>query len=221
MANNVQTAIRVTVCLAGLGILTMGVLLLASGIMIANLLKDIGLFSGFETSCQYWAGIPIIVTGIMLLPTACVTRYRILKYASTCCVLTTMVLSLIVIVEESSESATVRSMIDGMICKDIDELDIFNMVEKCDTLRSAHSWYNIMLFTSAIAIVLCITVLFALFADWILFVAMKSSYREYLESMDSHAHPHTDYTRFCAPDGLEQPIWNARYEGGGMPLGPV
>ena len=83
-----------------------------------------------------------------------------------------MVLSQIVIVEESSESATARSMADGMICNDIDKLDIFNMVEKCDKLRSAHSWYNTMLYASAIVVALCITVLFALFAEWILFVAM-------------------------------------------------
>lgn len=61
MANNVQTAIQVTICSAGSGIFAMGVLLLVSGIMITNLLKDIGLFSGFETSCQYWAGIPVSV----------------------------------------------------------------------------------------------------------------------------------------------------------------
>ena len=101
------------------------------------------------------------------------------KYISVCCTLIVMVLVLGVIVEESAENAWSHSLADNY-CEQFEENTIHGYDEKwmkaeCKILKKADKWFYVMLFSAAITLVLAIVVLFALFADWMLFTAMVSN----------------------------------------------
>ena len=101
------------------------------------------------------------------------------KYISVCCTLIVMVLALGVIVEESTENARSHWLADNY-CEKLDENTTRGYDEKrlraeCKILKKFDKWFYVMLFSAAITLVLAIVVLFALFADWMLFTAMVSN----------------------------------------------
>ena len=85
-----------------------------------------------------------------------------------------MVLVLGVVVEESGDNTWSHSLVDGIYCDPelAEKVDKHNQKKECEMLRKADKWFYVLLFSADVILVLSIIVLFALFADWILFTAM-------------------------------------------------
>ena len=84
-----------------------------------------------------------------------------------------MVLVLGVVAEESGDNTWSHSLVDGF-CEPEDVREP-NHKKECEMLRKADKWFYVLLFSADITLVLSVIVLFALFADWILFTAMVSN----------------------------------------------
>ncbi|XP_028398052.1 uncharacterized protein LOC114521727 [Dendronephthya gigantea] len=159
----------------------LGVLILASGIQIRNLLTTFDRFGDSwkaYNTCQYWAGIPTILTGGVLVLSVLVNRHQSLKYISLCCAAITMVLTLGIIIQESGHALSVHYVVllDGR-CDDIN--DSSEYYKDCLKFMEADPWYYTMLFGADIVLVLCSLVTLLLFGDWIIFVLPRTSSQNY------------------------------------------
>ncbi|XP_028398049.1 uncharacterized protein LOC114521724 isoform X2 [Dendronephthya gigantea] len=163
MTNILRSKFHLLIGLTGTAVFCLGFFILASGIVVKNLLNGLETFShlGRNGACEYWGGLP--------------------KYISLCAVLITMVLTLGVIMEELLFAATVYqySREDSFACRKIPRVDWIEREEDCLKLKKAVPWYYIMLFAANIVFVLCSFVALILFIDWILFVALRTPHNNF------------------------------------------
>ena len=82
-----------------------------------------------------------------------------------------MVLVLGVVIEESAVNATSHTLA-GTFCKKIDQSNNKKLKESCVAIRKADKLFYVMLFSADIILILSVIILFAMFADWILFAAL-------------------------------------------------
>ncbi|XP_028398044.1 uncharacterized protein LOC114521720 [Dendronephthya gigantea] len=181
--SNLRSRFHLLIGIVGTIVFCSGIFILASGIVVRDLLwnKLTHVYDVGHITCQYWAGIPTILTGSILV-LAVVCRHQVLKYVSVCAVLITMVLTLGVIMEESAKASAVHyHSRDGFLCKEwlerqYNEKRLHELKADCLKFKEAAPWYYIMVFAADIVFVLCSFVALILFSDWFLFVAPRSSY---------------------------------------------
>ncbi|XP_028398046.1 uncharacterized protein LOC114521723 [Dendronephthya gigantea] len=182
MTSNLRSKFHLVIGLTGTLVFCSGVFILASGIVVRDLLDDMETFYGYGgNTCQYWAGIPTILTGSILVLAVVFNSRQFLKYISLCAVLITMVLTMGVIMEESVHASSVNyhSRKDSFICGDLedsnmDKESLHKRKKDCLNLKLAAPWYYIMVFAADITFVLCSLVALILFIDWVLFVAPRT-----------------------------------------------
>ncbi|CAB3990037.1 Hypothetical predicted protein, partial [Paramuricea clavata] len=168
--SGLQAKIHLIIGLAGIKIFCLGILLFASSYMVEDLLKDYAY--GFDIGrnhCEYWAALPTILTGVILVLSVNkhFKRYHeFLSYLRICCTLIVMVLALGVMIEEAADNAWSHTLVYSD-CRHIEPLGVI-----CDMLLKADKWYYVMLFTSDIVLVISIIALFAMFAQWMVFTAL-------------------------------------------------
>ncbi|XP_028398047.1 uncharacterized protein LOC114521724 isoform X1 [Dendronephthya gigantea] len=183
MTNILRSKFHLLIGLTGTAVFCLGFFILASGIVVKNLLNGLETFShlGRNGACEYWGGLPTILTGSILTLAVILNKHRFLKYISLCAVLITMVLTLGVIMEELLFAATVYqySREDSFACRKIPRVDWIEREEDCLKLKKAVPWYYIMLFAANIVFVLCSFVALILFIDWILFVALRTPHNNF------------------------------------------
>ena len=85
-----------------------------------------------------------------------------------------MVLTLGVIIEESSDASRIHNVVHSRDSSCHDILPDSSYREDCDKFKRADPWYYILLFVTGVVFVLCSFVMLLLFADWVLFVAPVS-----------------------------------------------
>ncbi|CAB3990035.1 Hypothetical predicted protein [Paramuricea clavata] len=189
MANYLRTRLHFLIGLAGFLVFCFGIFILASALKIRNILTgELKRFTGFgSNTCQYWAGIPTILTGGVLVLTARLNKRQFLKYISLCCVLITMVLAQGVIIVEGFEATAIHRFFkeDESTCGDSNERHELNINHDCAKFKEAYRWYFTLVFITDIVLVLCFIVVLLLLADWILFVAPKT-----LQRNEHAAHDH-------------------------------
>ena len=118
-----------------------------------------------------------------------------------------MVLVLGVVVEESGDNTWSHSLIDSTYCEleevreDNEEVrrseNVRERKKECEMLRKADKWFYVLLFSADITLVLSVIVLFALFADWILFTAMVSNNHQGRRKIDNWGGAHIHIFVFC------------------------
>ncbi|XP_028398050.1 uncharacterized protein LOC114521724 isoform X3 [Dendronephthya gigantea] len=152
MTNILRSKFHLLIGLTGTAVFCLGFFILASGIVVKNLLNGLETFShlGRNGACEYWGGLPTILTGR-------------------------------VIMEELLFAATVYqySREDSFACRKIPRVDWIEREEDCLKLKKAVPWYYIMLFAANIVFVLCSFVALILFIDWILFVALRTPHNNF------------------------------------------
>lgn len=121
----------------------------------------------FITSSQYWAGIPVVITGILLIIAAFIQKMW-LKTISVIFLLYSMVAILGVIVEETTNGGIAH--MSSNICSHFDSDS-----DACTKVKPLAVWYKILLLASAILLVLCNVALLAIFGNWILFASKEQS----------------------------------------------
>ena len=82
-----------------------------------------------------------------------------------------MVLTLGVVIEESSHASDIHDVVHSHDSSCHDILPDSSYREDCDKLKRADPWYYILLFVTDVVFVLCFFVMLLLFADWVLFVS--------------------------------------------------
>ena len=223
MASYVQARINSIIFVTGIAIFCLGVLLFGSSYKVENELKDNEIDSEFgKNHCEYWAAIPAILTGIILI----VSAYERLKqyhewliYVRTCCILILMVLVLGVMLEEATDSAWSHALVDGSYCnynyKFSEPHDDSRHKERCDALRRADKWFYVMLFTADVLLVLTIVALFAIFAQWMLLASLKTS-----QNTENSLQMSDRYIRFSSEAAGDSQPWQGE-TGDQVPLHPV
>ncbi|CAB3990036.1 Hypothetical predicted protein [Paramuricea clavata] len=210
MAYNLQNRIRFIIGLAGFAIFCSGILLFASSYLVEDLLKDTIIDADFgRNHCEYWAALPTILTGAILVLS--VDRHfkqyrKHLNCLRICSTLIVMVLVLGVVVEESAVNATSHTLA-GTFCNKIDETNNKRFKKSCVAIRKADKMFYVMLFSADIILILSVIVLFAMFADWILFAALKiSQIQEHSVQMSER------YERFSTSSEPQRnvPLWECR-----------
>ena len=111
-----------------------------------------------------------------------------------------MVLVLGVVAEESGDNTFSHSMVDYCELEEVREDNeevredneevrqsekVRERKKECEMLRKADKWFYVLLFSADITLVLSVIVLFALFADWILFTAMVSNNHQGRRKIDN------------------------------------
>ncbi|CAB3990031.1 Hypothetical predicted protein [Paramuricea clavata] len=219
MANYLRTKLHFLIGLAGFLVFCFGIFILASGIKIRNILTgELKVHRGFgSNTCQYWAGIPTILTGGVLVQTARLNKRHSLKYISLCCVMITMVLALGVIIIEGFDATIIhRFLKEDSWCEVTKQEHKYRL--DCAILKEAYPWYFMLVFITVIVLVLCSFVKLLLFTDWILFVAPEMLQ----DQQASREVPPPQQERYvAAPTEQYQRTWNSQYGQSTIPFHPM